>query len=244
MKLLSYSVLAAIGLMLASAGAQAQGSNKTDATTLAEWEASEIYDLGGLRADYILGEEVFGPNGEEIGNVENVIIGSGHIVAIIAEVGGFWDIADTHIAVPWKEVQLTPDGFKIPVTEENYEDYALFAENSFVTMKSLGQAQQVDDTLATGAETWKLSALTDDYVVLEDGAGYGYVDDVIFSKDGKIKAVLVVPTVAAYGHGVYAVPFYSHGWQPYDSVYTLPFGPDEVTMLDQFDYSRFNSYWY
>src|SRR5699024_8844955 len=122
MKSLTYSAIAAAGLVVASAGAQAQSSNKADAmtmakqssavadtATLAEWEYNSIYNAGGIRAEYMVTEEVFGPEGEEIGNVENVIVNAqGQIAAIIAEVGGFWDIADTHIAVPWDEVTLIP----------------------------------------------------------------------------------------------------------------------------------------
>jgi len=259
MKSLTYSAIAAAGLVVASAGAQAQSSNKADAmtmakqssavadtATLAEWEYNSIYNAGGIRAEYMVTEEVFGPEGEEIGNVENVIVNAqGQIAAIIAEVGGFWDIADTHIAVPWDEVTLIPDGFKIPVTEDNFDDYAFFGDNSFVTKETLQQAKQVDDSLTTGPQTWKLTALLDDYVTLENGAGYGYVNDVIFSKDGQITAVVVNPTVAAYGTGVYAYPFhgYEYGWHPGGNAYTLPYKPDQIGTLEPFQYGMFNGYW-
>lgn len=246
MKSLLYSVFAVAGLLLVSAAAQAQNSNDMDAAALAEWEYNSIYNAGGIRAEYMISEEVFGPEGEEIGNVENVIINSdGQIVALIAEVGGFWDIADTHIAVPWEEVQLIQDGFRIPVTEDNFEDYTLFADNSFVTTDSLQQVQAVDDTLATGSQTWKLTALLDDYVLLENGDGYGYLDDVVFSKDGKIQALIVESTVAAYGYGLYAYPYYGYeyGWQPYDNVYTLPYGANAIGAMEPFQYEMYNGFW-
>lgn len=246
MKTLLYGVFAVAGLLLVSAAAQAQNSNDMDAATLAEWEYNSIYDAGGIRAEYMITEEVFGPEGEEIGNVENAIISAeGQIVAIIAEVGGFWDIADTHIAVPWEEVKLIQDGFRIPVTEDNFDDYSLFADNSFITTDSLQEAHAVGDTLATGPKTWRLTALLDDYVLLKNGAGYGYLDDVIFSKDGKIQALIVQSTVAAYGYGRYAYPYYGYeyGWQPYDNVYTLPYGPEAIGALEPFNYDMFDSYW-
>lgn len=259
MKTLTYSTLAALGLVLASTGAYAESSNTTDAATmaqqspivsdaetLAEWEYSSIYNAGGIRAEYMITEEVFGPEGDEIGHIENVVVNSqGQIVAIIAEVGGFWDISDTHIAVPWDEVQLIPDGFKIPVTEDNFDDYAFFGDNSFVTMETLQQAKQVDDSLTTGPQTWKLTALLNDYVTLANGAGYGYVSDVIFSKDGDITAVVVRPTVAAYGIGVYAYPFYGYqyGWQPGGNVYTLPYEQAQIGTLEPFEYGMFDGYW-
>lgn len=235
-----------------------QGSNATDAKTraqqspavmdaetLAEWEES-IRDRGGLRAEYMLTEEIFGPEGEEIGNVENIIVnGQGQIVAIIAEVGGFWDIGDTHIAVPWEEVTLIPDGLKIPVTEDNFDDYTLFAEKSYITMERLQQARQVDDSVATGPETWRLTALLGDYAALENGDGFGYVDDAIFSKDGQLQAVIVQSSLAAYGYGTYAFPFhgYAYGWRPYQHAYVVPYGPAVIDTLEPFRYDDFNGYW-
>lgn len=254
MKTMTYSALAGIGLALASVGAPAQEANSkaqeshsADAATLAEWEYNSIYAAGGIRAEYMITEEVFGPEGEEIGNVDNAIIGGqGEIIALIVEVGGFWEIADTNIVVPWKQVKLVPDGFKVPITEDNYEEYLLFGEDSFVTMKKLQQTHPVNEVLATGAKTWKLTALLDDYVVLADGTGYGYVDDVLFTKKGKIQAVIVESALTAYGYGPYAYPFYgyAYGWQPYDSVYTLPFGLNAVSTVGVFDYGAFDGYWH
>lgn len=264
MKMLAYSVLAAVGLMLVGAGVQAQSTNNEqnqgsananamtrakqsphimDAATRAEWETS-IYEAGGLRAEYILTEEVFGPEGEEIGNVQNVIVSEeGQIVAIIAEVGGFWDISDTHIAVPWEEVTLIPDGLKIPVTEENFDTYVLFGENSFVTMEGLQQANQVDHSLSTGPQLWKLTALMGEYVTLDGGVGYGYVDDVIFTKDGKIQGIVTRPTAAMYGYGPYVYPYYGYAWAPYGGAYALPYTAEEVAALEPFQYEMFTGYW-
>lgn len=259
MKSVTYSALAIIGLMLASAGAQAQSSNGKEANTLAkqskavadsaslaEWEYNSIYEAGGIRAEYMISEEVFGPKGNEIGNVENAIIShKGQILALIIRAGGFWDISNTYLVVPWKQVKLIPDGFQVPVTEQDYEQYVLFGDQSFVTMKTLQQVHPVNDILATGAQTWKLTALLDDYVLLNDGTPYGYVNDVLFSKNGQIMAIMVTAS-AAYGAGVYAFPFngYMYGWQPYDNVYTLPYEAPQVETLAPFDYGSFDGYWH
>lgn len=248
MKLIAQNTLALAiaGLLFASSGVQAQETKQADAAKLAEWEQSAVHDIGGLRAEYLITEEVFGPKGDEIGNVENAIISDGQIAALVVEVGGFWGIGDTHVVVPWNEVTLTADGFKVPVSEDNYEEYQLFGQDSFVTMTSLQQTHPVKDNLATGSQSWKLTALLDDYVVLNNGAGYGYLNDVVFSKDGEIKALIVDATVAEYGYGTFLFPFYGtrYGWQPYDNFYTLPYGPAAIGTLDPFDYGVFNGYWY
>lgn len=256
MKALTYTTLAATVLAFASvsvaandSGDSMDGMESMDADnpkpmTLAEWEYSSIYNLG-IRAQYLLGEEVFGAKGNEVGNIENVIIASHEIAAVLVELGGFWELNDTHIAVPWDEVELTPDGIKIPVTKETVDDYKLFAENSFVTVESLRQTQstQVDESFATGSETWKVTTLLNDYVVLESGAGYGYIAGMIFSKDGEIQAILVQPTVEGYGDGMYAYPFYAVGYEPYASIYTLPYESEEMVVMEPFQYTKLEGYW-
>lgn len=260
MKRLFYIILTALVLMLISACSQEptaaetgastpeeQSKAATAATTLAEWEVNSIYEAGGLRAEYMIGEEVFGPKGAEIGSVEDAIVSkTGQIVALLIEVGGFWDISDTNIVVPWKKVKLTPDGFQVPVTPGTYEQYLLFGDHSFVTLRSLQMTHPVNEILATGAQTWLLSALLGDYVLLEGPVGYGYLDDVIFSKQGEITALIVQSSVPAYGYGTYAFPFNGdeYGWQPYDNVYKLHYQPSEIKGLQSFSYYRFNSYWH
>jgi sporulation protein YlmC with PRC-barrel domain len=67
----------------------------------------------------LLDFDAYGSNGEDIGGVENVLFDTdGQILSIIAEVGGFLDIGDTHVNVPWSEVQVDPaaERVTIPVT--------------------------------------------------------------------------------------------------------------------------------
>ena len=53
---------------------------------------------------------VYGPTGEDIGSVENLVIGAeGRLLGIIAQVGGFLSIGDTHVFVPWEQLQFSID---------------------------------------------------------------------------------------------------------------------------------------
>ncbi|MAM00043.1 MAG: hypothetical protein CL583_16505 [Alteromonadaceae bacterium] len=232
----------ALAIAATSAGVQAKEKND-DIIKISEWNYEALYDKGGIQADELMDTEVFGSDGEEIGSVENVIIGNDNkIVAIIAQVGGVWDIGDTHVAVPWKEVKMTDDGVRIPVTEDNADDYGIF-KNEYVT-KSLEQTTKVEDDVDTGYRSWKLTNLLDDYATLTGGTGYGYVDNVIFSKDGKIEAV-IVESASTYGAGTYAYPFYGYdyGWNPGYDAYELPYEENEVADLDIFDYNEFDDTW-
>jgi hypothetical protein len=64
---------------------------------------------------------------------------------------------------------------------------------------------------------FRIRNLIDDYLMLGD-VGYGWVEDVIFSQDGAIEAVVAEP---AYGYGYapgrYAFP-YNRGYDPYGPV--------------------------
>lgn len=275
-------LLVAFGLALYAIGVQAQAgqagitpstSGGGAVTQLSEWSYAPIYGAQRIRAKHLLNIEVFGAEGEAIGNVEDVIISHGAIAAIIAEVGGFWDIGGVHIAVPWAQVTVVADGLAVPVREDNVEQYALSHETSYLNPDYLQAVQKADAARAQGAAvdaqcaragvaeaeardkslpaarcTWRLTALIDDYVTLEGGADYGLLEDVFFSKNGKIQAIVVEWAASAYGYGAYAFPFdgYAAGrnWNPHDRTYVLPYSLDQVSALEPFHYDRLNGVWF
>ncbi|HEY9120218.1 MAG TPA: PRC-barrel domain-containing protein [Marinobacter sp.] len=236
--------MTALALAVAATSLGVHAQENHDVKKISEWNYDSLYEGGGIRADNLMDTEVFGPEGEEIGSVENVIIGEGdRIVAVIAQVGGFWDMGDTHVAVPWEEVELTDDGVQIPVSEDNADDYGVF-ENEHVTKEELQYTTQVDDDVETGYRTWKLTDFLDDYASLEGGVGYGYVENVIFSKDGQMEAV-VIQADSAFGGDDYAYPFYGYdyNWDPGYATYELPYDENEVNELETFDYDQFDDTW-
>jgi hypothetical protein len=82
-------------------------------------------------------------------------------------------------------------------------------------------------------------------VDLQGGANYGFVRDLIVSKDGELKAVIVRPDVS-YDHmgGYYAYPYYGYGlgydysWNPGNDYYDLPFGKSDIAHLLPYAYSK------
>lgn len=238
-----HASLSTIALAVAGLSAPVSADTQDQPVAISDWNYDAIYETGGIQAERLIGAEVFGTEGEEIGNVENTLISdSNQIVAIVAEVGGFWDMGDNHIAVPWNEVEVTDDGFRIPVNEDNVDDYDLL-ESSYVTA-SLQQTTEVDDELATGANVWRLTDLMGDYATLNDGAGYGTVDNVLFTQGGEIQAV-VVDASSAYGYGSYAYPFYGYGtsWTPGATTYDVGYDEDEIADFEVFEYDEYDSMW-
>jgi len=182
----------------------------------------------------LIGTKAFGPNRKEIGKVENVIFGpKGKALKLIVETGGLLGFDETPLAVDWKDVKIGPglDYVNTPITVESLEKYGLF--------------DGMPGKVAIGQRQWRATELIGDYVNLQGGANYGYVRDLIISKDGDIKAVIVRPDVG-YGRmgGYYAYPYYGYGmgydyaWNPGNDYYELPFGKTDIAHLLPYAYSK------
>ena len=125
---------AAVAALLAAAPAMAQQAEETDTNTpLADaetvawqdWGYSDLYSQG-ISAERVFGWGVHGENGERIGDVEDFLIGpDGQVVALMAEIGGFIDIGDTHVSIPFDEVNIMPAAqeVSVPLTEDTVHDY-------------------------------------------------------------------------------------------------------------------------
>jgi sporulation protein YlmC with PRC-barrel domain len=207
---------------------------------LQDWDYDKIYGSS-WSLDKLMDIEVIGPTGDEIGEVENVIINNeGRIVGIIAEVGGFIDIGDTHVFVPWDQITFnqTLERVTIPVTQDNVEDYVY--KDPVLMQVEAGHRQVVQSDPATGWQLWKASDLLEDYAYLNENVGYGWVSDLIFTAEGDLHAV-VVNADAVYGGGYYAYPYYGYGygWYPGAPYYYLGYDRDDVVnMSEAFDYDQ------
>jgi len=66
-----------------------------------------------------IGKNVYGANGEKVGELDNVLISpDGRVRAGIVEFGGFLGIGTNKVAVPWNQLQVTNDRIVADVTKE------------------------------------------------------------------------------------------------------------------------------
>jgi sporulation protein YlmC with PRC-barrel domain len=217
-----------VALLAAAPGVSAQeeareGKTMVDITT---WDSEQVYS--GWSAEELLGEEVYGVNGYVAGEVEDFIVGAdGRIQKVVVEGGGFLDMGDAHIAIPWDQIErVGSDALMAPVTEQNFAEYGLF--------------EKVDD-VPPKPSNFRLRELIGDYVTLQDGSGYGSVDDVIFSADDKISAVVVDPAFGyGYQRGPYALP-YDASFDPYGANYSTPYTAVQLEQLAPFNYANLRS---
>lgn len=208
-----------------------------EVVSLPDWHP----DVSGANArsvEALIDNDVIGANGEDIGDVENVMFDAeGRAVSIIAEVGGLWDIGDTHVNVPWNELEFTGDGVIVPVTEDTVGDYSLFEAENLGADTAANQITELEggwfSDVDTGPRIWRATELIDDYARYQGSnrwTNYGFVDDILIDDD-QISAVMIRPDNSFGGNnGLFAYPFYGYdyGWSPGLQNYDLPY--DQATV--------------
>ena len=88
----------------------------------------------------IIGMQIVGANGNEIGEVKDVLLGAdGEVERIIIERGGFLGVGENRYAINWQDVQLDPDADRVVatgLTEQELENLPQFrytgTENALV----------------------------------------------------------------------------------------------------------------
>lgn len=251
--LMAMTALAA--LAAGAAGAQAAQSAKTTTTPVAvvaltDWRPDITRD-NAMSAEELIGMDVYGAGGEDIGEVENIIVGAdGRVLSLVAEVGGLWDIGDTHTNIPWNLVKIDAATKRItlPITEDTIGDYSYFKDDVVNSLSAATRVGQVSGDgvggVQTGPAAWRVTDLIGDTARLKNAEGYmnyGSVDDVVL-QDGKVSAVLIRPGYGIGANGLYAVPFMGtgSGWNPTLMTYDMPYLKDEIAVLKPMDDDMFD----
>lgn len=216
--------------------------------SLDEWNYNTLYEQGGFRAEQLLEAKVFSPQENEIGEMENIVLDQrNQIVTVIAEVGGMWDSGDRHVAIPWDEVEFIEEGIKVPIQQDTVEEYDLFTNvtinEAYIYKQEMERVSTVEEDVATGPQTWKISDIIDDYASMKNDEGYGYITDTLFSNNGIMQAIIIKPANNEFGQGPRAYPFYGYpeDWRPGDSHYILPYSKEDVTELPIFEFDQYDS---
>lgn len=233
-----------------AASASGQGAMEmrdSERIPMAEWSYETLYSDGRSAQRMIEIADVDGRSEEDIGEVEDMIVApDGRVLALVVEIGGFLDMGDVHVAVPWEEIEMTgaEDGIRVPIDEDNIGEYTLFQAD----MLEAGEAGEtvvagVDDA-PTGQRAWRASELIGDYARVRDDdvwSNYGYVSDMII-EDGKVASVVITPDVSYGVGGYYAMPYYGYdtgyGWTPGSTRYDMPYEKVDMADLTPFEYEE------
>jgi sporulation protein YlmC with PRC-barrel domain len=210
-----------IALLAGAAAAQGVG----------DWTQEQMYSGDYASGWELLDADVYDRTGEDLGEVESIFIRDDKIIAITAEVGGFLDIGDSHVVIPFEEVEWTAEGMTVPINEDNVEEYDAWAEDSMVT-KALSSIKIADDgDVMAGDRTYRLYELIADYAVTSDGENVGYVRDVLFNQNGEIEGLIY-----SSRYGMRATPFM--GYRPGSGIYNLPYTVEDVENVQPMDMNR------
>ncbi len=221
-------------VMLCCGFASSSLAQELEPVIVNNWDDDFCRDSGTSVAGLIAGIEVYGPvrGAEAIGETEDLIVSpDGEVLALIAEIGGFLDIGDVHVSVPWGVVEFGEGWARVPIMEANVGDYQLLGGEIEYRATTGGITGGVDD-LDPGAGAWRATNLIGDLVDTRDGVSFGRVQDLIISAD-EAKAIIISPNLGLDLFTEYAIPFQplAEGeWSPGDQVFQLVY--DETEMED------------
>lgn len=91
---------------------QAAGSQATDTTTTAAIDKSTLVPLPSdqVSADNLIGTTVYGANDENIGEINDVVLGmDGKVDAVVIDVGGFLGMGEKPVAVGFEKLSFMTD---------------------------------------------------------------------------------------------------------------------------------------
>ncbi|WP_291862308.1 PRC-barrel domain-containing protein [Bradyrhizobium sp.] len=208
-------VAAVCGYLLAPEMAFAQQPSTQTLPQVVPLTAQGVHQ--GWRASDVLGDGVLSGANDELGTVKNILIGrDGRIEALIVESVRRPDVPEFVFRIPWNRV--------VGITDPDH----------IVADIPLGQRQQfgLDPDRRDGAvssDQFPVTEIIGDYARLQAGQAYGYVSDVVFTKDGRMLAVLVTRDGVSSG-GTYAFGFPrepADRWSATASYYGLPYVTQE-----------------
>lgn len=221
-------------------------TSASEPVALEGWTYDDLY-ANGIGINRMVGADVYGPEGDDVGDVENVLFDmDGNILSVVAEVGGLFELDDTHLNIPWDMVSAEDwaDGIVIPFGEDEADSYIATAEQAGGTIVASEDVAEVGGDGAgeveTGPNVWRATDLLNGTVRLRDGAAfanYGVVSDLVV-RDGRVAAVLVTPDA---GSGLVGYPYAGPvGFTPgteagAPGTYDLPYDRTQAETLQPFD---------
>jgi sporulation protein YlmC with PRC-barrel domain len=218
----------AIGTALAAQERQStpQAQQEAAVPEIRNWDISSLY-RNTWSADEMIGTQVRGGDGNDIGEVKDIVLDrKGAVTHVVVEVGGFLDIGDQHIGVPWTDVRIGRgmNWIQVPLREIENGTYSLY-----------GAVPSGEDITLPGNK-WRANELMGDYASLNDLPRFGLVVDLLFNESGQVQAVIVDRAAGGWGRGGwYAFPF--TGYAPADYTHHLPYTRAQTERL-AFDYDR------
>ena len=182
-----------------------------------------------VRASELIGETVERSNGDNIGEIDDLIYSSADkkLMAVIS-VGGFLGMGDKLVAVPYEELRVSADGDDVYLdsTEEALKSKSEFLYNEGEDTGQQMRQERLEMAAANRRMMYENSVMYDkrydeksayhvraseligETVEQPDGANIGEIDDLVYAgADQKLMAVISVGGFLGMGEKLVAVPY-------------------------------------
>ncbi|HXJ01107.1 MAG TPA: PRC-barrel domain-containing protein [Micropepsaceae bacterium] len=118
----------------------------TDLNRSADLPRDETFSL--IASDKVEETAVYGPNGDKIGRVENLMIDkrSGHVAYAVLSFGGFLGMGTDHYPLPWAMLKYDEGlgGYVVNITKEQLKGAPKYADDESWDWESREYIGQVD----------------------------------------------------------------------------------------------------
>jgi hypothetical protein len=116
-------------------------------TTSRATEARETFDLIG--SDKVEGTNVYRSNGEQVGQIERVMIDkrSGKVAYAVMSFGGFMGIGEDYYPLPWSLLTYNPrlEGYEVNITEQQLKGAPKYGQHQSWDWASRDRGQAIHD---------------------------------------------------------------------------------------------------
>ncbi len=130
----------------------ANGEATTDTSAGATGEAILAQEQPGhVRANKLIGAKVANTEGQDVGDVSDILLDEkGKVAGVLLSVGGFLGIGDKKVAVNWDEIQLQEDGEQIMVDMSKEQ---ISEAPAFETIEEQEREQQAEGDVPPAGST-------------------------------------------------------------------------------------------
>jgi sporulation protein YlmC with PRC-barrel domain len=192
-----------------------------------DWDYDKLYR--GFSAAELLGARVEDENGDNIGEIEDLVIGSEGMIRQVIIYG------DRDFRYGWRDIEMA--GRNTVVVDVDTNRSSRLEDVLANSVRNVLGADSADEPLPEDA--WRLSELLGDDARYGDREPFGQIDDVIFSPSGRIAAVVVESDEDGRDRGPYAWPFDEAAFDPSSRYYEVPFRLRDVREeLGPFEYEE------
>jgi sporulation protein YlmC with PRC-barrel domain len=198
-----------------------------------------------VSASRIIDADVYDQDEKLIGEVEDIVVRrSGRAKKLVIEYGGFFDIADRLVAIPFKHSQLQDDRIVIETTKAKLDKKPVFnyARDGLLTQyfyysrpphpypstsyyydPTLRRERHLDmEELALSPSYFLASVIMNRRMINSQGQDVGWVEDLLINTERNKIEKIIVSTEHVLGAGpMIALPYRPLGFTGYGLVYDI-----------------------